>query len=478
MSEEKKEHSKEIKRLIEAVRTHNALGNVADEDFIRRNFANVVFENEQKLSDVIKNLVLEETFLKFNYVDQVWYVAVDRYGLEEVTNKHLESEERATTSQIAQTKNKEERKRLDIKQSVLKSIKEVITKKLATLSLMNAEVADKVMKGNHKLQGLLHDMIVESTRKFKNTLNTKDLTTTEVMRKNFHNFSNASFPQVMEVLTALEFVGKILIVPMPDHEKLFIDYSQFDQKLISHLDRERKSAKNSAEHTQTDKGVGEKNQKRLGEYNNFMLLDNILKMIEQRATQDFLKARKAPGSRPQEDSSQQQSDPSNTDKKSHLPTKAEPTGISAVILNDLKEKFVLVPEDVEIDVQEELFVEDLSNEKLDEELLAVVEHEESQLLLKGYLDEIRKGVTEIDRKIYFRTFFSCLSMLIRIPSPASRKIYHLSKVYLTRLAIQQLELERKKIAEQLELAYANYQENRTEELIMDSRPRLDQLKVR
>jgi chorismate mutase len=470
-SEETKARPRETQRLIEGMRVENSLGKVVDDDFIRRNFSSYVFEGDHQLNDVIKALVIDESILKLNYADKVWYLVNDRFAIEEVYHKQLEDEADLLGQQYTSAKSKEDKKRIAIRQSVLKNIMDMLNKRLQTMSVITPEKAQKILSDNKKLQEVLYETIAEATRKYKLSFNIKDLATSQLLKRNRQTYSNVSFAHIMEVLSALEFTGKILIVPLPDHEKLFIDYAQFDQNVINHLDRERKLARSAAENSHSANTSGASKETKLGEYNNFMLLDNILKMGESRATQDFLKSRTIE-THPSHQESSVSTQEGDAVKKKDQHGETKPNKLSNQIMGDLREKFILVPETEATETYDEFFLENLTDEKLDEELAKVVIHEDSQLLLKGYLEEIRKSISDIDRRIHFKTFFSCLAMLIRIPSVSSQKIHALAKVYLSRLGTLQLEKEKKIVESKLEAALAEYFEKQTEEKIFDSRPRL------
>ncbi|MBL8995395.1 MAG: hypothetical protein JNM63_18765 [Spirochaetia bacterium] len=446
---------KEIVLVLEGIRTENILGKFVDDEFLKRNFAHLTFENERSLSDVLKDLALDGKLLKFSYGDRTLYVLNNRYPVEEVFLKQAADEVQHVINEVAHTRDENQRRRLLLKQSLIKQIYESLEQHLTTLSKMDEGTADRIIKENARTRDALFSLIAESTRKFRNSFNVKDVTSSDSIKRIKLTFSDKSLSQLMEILEAMDFQKKIIIVPMPNREKLFLDFSQLDEAFMAQLERERNSARDTSHKEETGGGKDKHHLKGLDRY---MLFDNIYKIAEPLRHQIYATQKKAQEAQAEAAPEKQGEAPTaQAAVADKLPTRAPKSSIL--------EPVQINPESLDDDAYERIFIEDMPDEKLDEEFLGLLDYNQSRELLRDYLKNVREAADQKDKIIHFRTFFSCTSMLVRIPSENSKRIYEIARVYLERLGGTLPQMVRDEEAQRLEESLAALKNSIKEEIL-------------
>lgn len=413
---------KDLTTLLESIRTENYTGKFVDDEFCKRNFGHLIFDGQQHFDDILQDLSRQGVLLHFVFGDRQWYVHNDRYTVEEVLRKQVEDEVSHAQELIAQTRDETERRRLLLKQSVIRQIQQSLEQRFTELARMDDARAAKILSADTRLRDQLIDIVADHTKKFKATLNQKDLATSEVLKRLRSSFGDHSLSQLMEIMEALEHQGRLLIVPLPDRQRFFLDVMQMDSGFLQTLDRERNNSRATAEGKA--QGKDDKAKKHLAEYNRFMMIDNIIKLAEKRQQVDhaeaFQKAQalRADSAAPSADSPSAAASPG---AESPLPGAAPAAHSSPLIMEE------------DPDALKAVFTDRLPDEDLDQELTRLLDFEQSRQLMLGYLKAFREAADEPARRIHFKTFFACLALRIRLPEEGSARLSELSREYLNRM---------------------------------------------
>ncbi|MBN8216548.1 MAG: hypothetical protein J0L75_07875 [Spirochaetes bacterium] len=421
---------KDLTTLLESIRTENYTGKFVDDEFCKRNFGHLVFDGQGHVDDILQDLTKQGILLHFIFGDRQWYVHNDRYTVEEVLRKQVEDEVSHAAELIAQTRDETERRRLLLKQSVIRQIQQSLEQRFVELARMDDARAAQILGADTRLRDQLIDLVSDHTKKFKASLNQKDLATSEVLKRLRATFGDHSLSQLMETLEALEHQGRVLIVPLPDRQRFFLDVMQLDAGFLQILDRERNTSRATAEGKAA--GKDDKGTKHLAEYNRFMMIDNIMKLAEKRQQADHAEAfQKAQAAREGEKAqgpaaaTAVEADRAGVEKD---PKEAAPAAAGA---KPAAASPYLMEEDP--DALKAVFTDRLPDEELDQELSRLLDYEQSRQLMLGYLKAFREAPDETSRRIHFSTFFSCVSLRIRIPEETSSRLYELAREYLNRM---------------------------------------------
>ena len=113
-------------------------------------------------------------------------------------------------------------------------------------------------------------------------------------------------------------------------------------------------------------------------------------------------------------------------------------------------------EETEVDKEEtaSVAIKDLGEEQLLEKIKQCIMHADSRKLLVEYYRGIQSATDVLDKENYYKTFFTCLGMLIKIPGEYNQKIFEMSKAMQKKIAISpELEKEMEALLQSQFAAY-------------------------
>ena len=423
--------NKEQKQFLNAIEKHNEEGKVVDDAFIENTLGFIKCSNFTT-EDLLQKLCEENYLLVYTYVDEVIYLRKDPLLIEVVIHLYFKKKIKLAQEELNLNLDEKQKQRLKLKESITHSIIQELTQKYLQSYVLSHEQAQTFIKNNQLDTTRFEESIKESTLKFFETFNLKDLTEfIDIKKNNPRSDINLSFYQLNYLIKSLELFERLIIIKASTENIFYFSFDGFNEEDLINLKNRIKKNKEI------------KTQKELSKYNDSFYFEIFHKELSQyllgkRKKINFSKENTSSSNKKDFDSNDKLRKP-KVDKD--LPAEKESDSVDSSFQDEIKE--------VEINFAE------LNYEQLIEKLREFVVTEEIISTIMEYQNQLDHCKESNDKEMNYYMLFSTFASLILISNTNNQKIYQIIKVLQDKIKIENIEL--KKMAElKIEENYDKY----------------------
>lgn len=403
--------------FLESIRLINFRGQAVDHETRERDLGSIELPSGQSLESVLDELADKELILKFQFVDEELIVLNDRICLERVLNQYIAKNEQDLKTLPSTTTNEIQKQRYSLKSTVLNQIKNVLKEKFEKSKEPVIENDERIFHIYRKIINPILKKVKENTEKFLKNYKYKSLTNSNTIEKEIH-FKDVgdyeSIPYIVESLKKLNYLFAV----------------NYDGKTWYLAEEVMKKTLDEFKEKMTAEKIQEHNNFFTSAYDS---LKNVLNLDQASETE------KKPSDKTENDTIQTEKNEEQTSQAD--PKRAEVSQETATSDTETNQE---IPQDFE----------NLKISELVEQVVKFMNFESTKKLLKEYYQGIESAQNAEEKKINYKTFFGCLSMMIRIPGTYNKQIYEIAKLLVNKLSYHDFSEELAvEIIESLENSY-------------------------